>query len=427
MADAALPPMPLPEDAAALRQRVAQLEAALTAQQHSEQARREAKDAAEQIVATVREPLLVLTPDFRVQSANPAFYQLFQVRPTETEGQPIYKLGNGQWDIPALHTLLEEILPQNTVFNDYEVTHDFEHIGPRTILLNARRLDNVEFILLAMEDITVRKQAETQLHQQQAWLERQVQERTAASHQEMAERQRLEREAQRVQHFALLGRLAAGVSHDLRNPLGAIFLHVDLLEEELRQPSAASATEIAYALAQIKTQLARVDDLIQDYLALVRVAAIQQAPGDLGRLVTQLAQEMVPALAAHGITLQLEALDQLGMVGLHNHTLQRALLNLVQNAMEAMPPGGTLTLRGRRQGAAVSLDVRDTGVGIPPEQTTQIFEPLYTTKPGGTGLGLYIVQEVVAAHGGHVAVQSVVGQGSTFTITLPLLGHEETT
>jgi signal transduction histidine kinase len=427
MADAALPPMPLPEDAAALRQRVAQLEAALTAQQHSEQARREAKDAAEQIVATVREPLLVLTPDFRVQSANPAFYQLFQVRPTETEGQPIYKLGNGQWDIPALHTLLEEILPQNTVFNDYEVTHDFEHIGPRTILLNARRLDNVEFILLAMEDITVRKQAETQLHQQQAWLERQVQERTAASHQEMAERQRLEREAQRVQHFALLGRLAAGVSHDLRNPLGAIFLHVDLLEEELRQPSAASATEIAYALAQIKTQLARVDDLIQDYLALVRVAAIQQAPGDLGRLVTQLAQEMVPALAAHGITLQLEALDQLGMVGLHNHTLQRALLNLVQNAMEAMPPGGTLTLRGRRQGAAVSLDVRDTGVGIPPEQTTQIFEPLYTTKPGGTGLGLYIVQEVVAAHGGHVAVQSVVGQGSTFTITLPLLGHEATT
>jgi signal transduction histidine kinase len=427
MADAALPPMPLPEDAAALRQRVAQLEAALTAQQHSEQARREAKDAAEQIVATVREPLLVLTPDFRVQSANPAFYQLFQVRPAETEGQSIYQLGNGQWDIPALHTLLEEILPQNTVFNDYEVTHDFEHIGPRTILLNARRLDNVEFILLAMEDITVRKQAETQLHQQQAWLERQVQERTAASHQEMAERQRLEREAQRVQHFALLGRLAAGVSHDLRNPLGAIFLHVDLLEEELRQPSAASATEIAYALAQIKTQLARVDDLIQDYLALVRVAAIQQAPGDLGRLVTQLAQEMVPALAAHGITLQLEALDQLGMVGLHNHTLQRALLNLVQNAMEAMPPGGTLTLRGRRQGAAVSLDVRDTGVGIPPEQTTQIFEPLYTTKPGGTGLGLYIVQEVVAAHGGQVTVQSVVGQGSTFTITLPLLGHEATT
>jgi len=92
-----------------------------------------------------------------------------------------------------------------------------------------------------------------------------------------------------------------------------------------------------------------------------------------------------------------------------------------------MPHGGTLTLRGRLQGTTMSLEVGDTGVGIPPEQTTQIFEPLYTTKPGGTGLGLYIVQEVVAAHGGQVAVQSVVGQGSTFTITLPRLRPEQMT
>ena len=309
------PPTPFHQELAALRQRVTDLEAARTAQQHGAQALRVAKDAAEQIVETVREPLLVLTPDFRVQSANPAFYQMFQVRPTETEGQHIYQLGNGQWDLPALHTLLEEILPQNTVFNDYEVTHDFERIGRRTILLNARRLDSVQFILLAMEDITARKHAETQLQQHQAGLERQVQERTAALRSEMAERQRLEHEAHRVQHFALLSRLAAGVSHDLRNPLGALFLQVDLLTEELNQPSATSATDIAHALAEIKTQLARVDDLIQDYLALVRVAAIQQAPGDLGRLVTQLAQEMAPALAAHGITLRLEALAQLGHGG----------------------------------------------------------------------------------------------------------------
>jgi PAS domain S-box-containing protein len=205
MAETTHPPMPLPEDVAVLRQRVADLEAALSAQQHSEQALREAKDAAEQIVETVREPLLVLTPDFRVQSANPAFYQMFQVTPMETVGQHIYRLGNQQWDIPELHTLLEQILPQNKVFNDYEVRHDFERIGPRTILLNARRLDNVQFILLAMEDITARKQAETQRQQYQTQLEQQVHERTVALRQEMAERQRLEHEAQRVQHFALPG------------------------------------------------------------------------------------------------------------------------------------------------------------------------------------------------------------------------------
>lgn len=138
--------------------------------------------------------------------------------------------------------------------------------------------------------------------------------------------------------------------------------------------------------------------------------------------MTQCVQEMTSALAAHGITLQLDAPAQLGMVALHKNTFRRVLLNLVQNAVEAMPQGGTLTLRGRRQAATVQLDISVTGIGIPVEHYPRIFEPLHTTKPGGTGLGLYIVQEVVAAHGGQVAMQSTVGAGTTFTLTLPLAG-----
>jgi signal transduction histidine kinase len=115
----------------------------------------------------------------------------------------------------------------------------------------------------------------------------------------------------------------------------------------------------------------------------------------------------------------------LGVVAMHANTLRRALFNLVQNALEAMPQGGTLTLQGRRRRTTVELDVGDTGGGIPPDQQARIFEPLHTTKAGGTGLGLYIVQEVVAAHGGQVTVQSVAGQGSTFTITLPLPEPQE--
>lgn len=421
MADAAPPSMPLPQELAALHQRVAFLEAALAAQAHVAQTPRDPTHYADQIVEAVRDPILVLTPDFRVQSANPAFYHLFHVSPAETEGQSIYQVGNKQWNIQELRTLLEEILPRNTVFNDYEVTHDFERIGPRTILLNARRLDHPQLILLAMEDITARKHAETQLQQQQAHLERQVQERTAALHLEMAERQRLEREAQRVQHFALLGRLAAGLSHEIRNPLAAIFLHVDVLEEELRDLSPKSA-EMAHAFTEIKTNMARLDDLLQDYLSLVRAGVVRLSPGDLQTVVAQFAQDMTPALTAQGITLQLDGLDQLGRVPLHQNTFRRVLINLVHNAMEAMPQGGTLTLRGRQQAATVSLDISDTGSGIPPEQFAQIFEPLHTTKPGGTGLGLYIVQEVMAAHGGQVAVESTVGSGTTFTITLPLAG-----
>ena len=250
-------------------------------------------------------------------------------------------------------------------------------------------------------------------------LEQRVEERTAALHREMAERQRLEQEAQRVQHFAMLGRLAAGVSHEIRNPLATIFLHVDLLEEELRQPSPESAEQMAEMLAEIRTQLARLDDLVQDYLSLVRVVQIERTPQDLGAAVHQWIAEWQQLAIPHGVTLRLEGLENLGIVAFHPNTLRRVILNLVQNALEAMPQGGTLTLIGQSTPTHVQLQVRDTGSGMPAAQLSRIFEPLYTTKSGGTGLGLYIVQEIVAAHGGQVTVESVIGQSTTFTLTLP--------
>ena len=319
-----------------------------------------------------------------------------------------------------MRILLEEILPSTTVFNDYEVTHAFAQIGVRTILLNARRLDPLQLILLAMEDITLRKQAAL-------LLDCQMQEQAVALQHAIATHQRLEQEIQRIQHFTLLGRLAAGMAHEIRNPLGALALHVEVVEEELHQPSHESASEIAQSLAAIKTNLARLDDLVHDYLALVHVGSLQLEPVDCASLMQQFAREMTPALTAHGITLHLETLDHLGLVALHQQTFRRVLLNLVHNALEAMPQGGTLTFRGQRQSGRVHLVVQDTGVGISLERHARIFEPLHTTKPGGTGLGLYIVQEVVTAHGGQIAVQSTVGVGTTFTITLPLAGAEERT
>jgi PAS domain-containing protein len=110
------------------------------------------------IVATIPQPLIVLDEDLRVRMANQAFYTCFQVIRQDTEGRMIYELGNGQWDIPELHRLLEEILPQDTVFEGFEMTHDFEFIGRRTMLLNTRRIvpdaGKGELILLAIDDLT---------------------------------------------------------------------------------------------------------------------------------------------------------------------------------------------------------------------------------------------------------------------------------
>src|SRR5881227_2650505 len=118
------------------------------------------------IVDTVREPLLILDTTLRVRSANRAFYQTFQVSPAETENRLIYELGNGQWDIPALRTLLEDVIPTRSVFNDFELEHTFPIIGRRVMLLNARRLEaghHGELLVLAMEDVTARKRAEEAL------------------------------------------------------------------------------------------------------------------------------------------------------------------------------------------------------------------------------------------------------------------------
>jgi PAS domain S-box-containing protein len=261
--------------------------------------------------------------------------------------------------------------------------------------------------------------AQAALQQANDALEQRVQERTAALEHAMTERQRLEQEAQRVQHFTLLGRLAAGVSHEIRNPLGAVFLHVDLLAEELAHPSAESSGVLHDTLAEIKINLGRVDDLVQDYLSLVRVSTIQRDVQDLGLAVAGWCREFQGIIAAHRVTLQMEGIDTLGSVAFHASTLRRALLNLVQNAAEAMPQGGIVTLAGQPSADQVQLQVRDTGSGIPAERLTQIFEPLHTTKPGGTGLGLYIVQQIITAHSGQVTVASVEGQGTTVTLMLP--------
>jgi signal transduction histidine kinase len=232
-----------------------------------------------------------------------------------------------------------------------------------------------------------------------------------------------QREAQRAQHFAMLGRLAAGLSHEIRNPLGAVFLHIDILDDEVHHPSPESPVQIDQAFAEVRTQLARLDDLVQDYLSLVRVSEIERTPQDLGQAIQAWVIEWQPLATTQGMRLRLDGLH-VGRVAFHPNSLRRALWNLVQNALDAMPQGGLLTLAGQRTATHVHLQMQDTGSGIPAAQLATIFEPLYTTKPGGTGLGLYIVQEIIAAHGGHVTVESVEGQGSTFTVILPLSATE---
>jgi PAS domain S-box-containing protein len=218
---------------------------------------------------------------------------------------------------------------------------------------------------------------------------------------------------------ALLGRLAGALSHEIRNPCNSVFLHTDLLTEELQQLPPASCVQMAESLAEIKSEVTRLHDMMQDYLILARLADLQKQSEELGPLVEGVSMEMDEPCAARGITLRLEGLDGLGAVVIHKTTLRHALFTLIHQAMGAMPASGTLTLRGRQEGHTVHLEVSTSGPGFPEEELSRVFEPWHTLQPEGPGLGLYVARAIVVAHGGTLTVQRPPGHGTSFTMTLP--------
>jgi len=228
------------------------------------------------------------------------------------------------------------------------------------------------------------------------------------------------------EHLARLGRLASTLSHEIRNPLGALSLLVDVLEEELRRPMADHSTHVVQILADVKTELNRMDELVQNYLSLTHLTelCLRLEPMPLGPVVETYVQEMHKQCADCGIKLRLDGLASLGQVYLHQNAFRRVLINLMQNAIDAMPQGGALTLCGRQAGSWAYLEVQDTGKGITADQLSNLFVPFHTTKSHGTGLGLYVVREILVAHRGTITVTSMPGTSTTCLVRLPLAASE---
>ena len=238
---------------------------------------------------------------------------------------------------------------------------------------------------------------------------------------DLSELETLQNRLLQSERLNILGRLAGAVSHEIRNPLTAICLHTDVLEDELRQPDGGNHAQLFRSLNAIKHEVTHLYDLVQQYLSLARLSDPRCEPVDLGAHLQEMAAEIDVRLTGRGILLRLEHSGVPLRVALHRSSFRRLLLNLVHNAIEAMPQGGTLILRLRQSAEYACLDVSDTGCGIPPEQVPLLFSPFHTTKPEGTGLGLYLVQEIVTAHHGEITVCSTPGVGTTFTVALPRL------
>ena len=269
---------------------------------------------AESIVETVREPLLVLDADLVVRLANHSFYRTFQVSPDQTINHLLYNLGDGQWDIPRLRVLLEEILPRNSHFEDFEVEHDFPTVGPKVMLLNARRLigqdRRAEMILVAIEDITERK-----------------------------------------------------------------------------------------ALEQL-----------------------QRTPVDLVAVARACTEQAQMASPSH--RLRLESAEPSPQGSWDRGRLTQVFSNLLGNAVKYSPDGGEILLTIEDLGSAARVSIEDHGAGIPPVALPRLFDRFYRAPATaghvqGLGLGLHVTKVLVEAHGGSIQVESLLGQGSIFSVTLP--------
>jgi len=335
------------------------------------------------VLASMTNGLMTLDLEGRLVSANAATEVIFDVTKKDLEGKHFTQV----WaqDSPIVRILERCVLDGEHCRNEEFV---FEPVGGRrrTLILNTSFLKDAREapigILLVFNDVTEMKEMEAHIRQ--------------------------------TDRLAALGTLSAGLAHEIRNPLSAIKTFVQLLPKKL-----SSAGFLDKFHVTVLRELNRINDLIESLLELARPPKMKYAtiqPTELLRQVTDLYRD---ELEQANISLSIQEKGPLPEIRVDSEHLVRAFSNLVKNAKQAMPEGGTLTITAETDDEGLCLHFTDTGIGIDHLTLDNIFNPFFTTKDKGTGLGLAITHKIVQEHGGTILVSSTPGAGSTFTLTLP--------
>ena len=228
----------------------------------------------------------------------------------------------------------------------------------------------------------------------------------------------LERALTRQERLAALGHLAAGVAHEVRNPLNAIGMGIQRLQGEFSPVEGEE--EFRHLCMVIRGEVARLNGIVQDFLQLARAPALQREPVAVATLLHEVAALMEAEAKTHAVRLVLRAPEGLPALVVDPQQLKQALINLLLNAIQATPPGGTVQVTAAAEPEALRLAVIDSGSGVAPELMDRIFDPYFTTKPHGTGLGLPTAMRIIQAHGGTLDVSSAHGAGTTVEVRLPI-------
>lgn len=238
----------------------------------------------------------------------------------------------------------------------------------------------------------------------------------------LREREALEKRLYEAEHLSRVGQLASGIAHEIRNPLNYISLAVDHLRERFLPEQADEKGEMAELIDKIKDEVRRANYMVAGFMNYGRPLKARIQPISYGQLLERTLSILQEKLAGQHVTVVQQLESDLPLLPLDPELIRNCILNLVSNGADAMPDGGRITLTARldQQGGGMLLGFEDQGCGMTEEQQQKIFQPYFTSKEAGIGLGLAITERIVKAHGGDIAVKSEVGKGTVFTISIPM-------
>jgi two-component system, sporulation sensor kinase E len=342
----------------------------------------------EAIFNTIHEGILVISVDGTIEYANAAAARLIGLREEELAGATLWRL------VPGLHPSIETLLAGGAAVPVVAREIELNYPQPRIIRLymvpfqaEGTREKSRRFAVI-LADVTREKQTTEQLI-----------------------------EDEKTSSILLL---AAGVAHELGNPLNSLTIHLQLIARKLKKLKAARDAELlAESIAVCQEEVKRLDGIITHFLEAIRPRPPDLAETNAVDVLDEVLRFQADELKNRGITVEAETQADLPAILADRNQLKQVFFNLITNAMEAMGPGGRLKIKSRADDDSVHLMFGDSGVGIRQEDLSRLFEPYHTTKPGGHGLGLMLVQRIMRNHGGQVGIESKAGVGTVVTLTFP--------
>ncbi len=373
------------------------------------------------VVDTAPTPFLILDSGLRVIAANKFFYQKFQVSTRETKNKLIYDLGEGQWNIPKLKKLLEEIIPKKTYFRNFYIEHSFPKIGRKIMLLNGRQIyekagifKNVSnpLILLVIEDITSLRASQTK-----ATL---VKKAIKEVRRKLEEQKKIDKTKSELVSLA---------SHQLRTPLTSVKWYSKML---LKGEAGKLTPKQKRYLGVVNQGNERMIDLVRNLLNVSRIEmgifAINPKPTDIGKLLKEIIEEQSLIWQEKKQEVIVKIPEGLPKISTDPVLIRMVFQNLFGNAIEYTPARGKITSTMEKKDRKIIIRIKDTGIGIPEKQQNQVFQKLFRgdnvvrEHSEGTGLELYITKAMVDALRGKIWFKSKEGEGTTFWVALPFHG-----